>query len=66
MDANSLLPLSDLNTRSNGMKISVQYSHLDLRKEFFSQRVVKDWNALPQSVVEAESLDLFKAHLDRQ
>ena len=60
VDADSLFPMSDTTTRGHSRKIFVQYSRLELRKTFFSQRVVKDWNSLPQSVVEAESLDQFK------
>ena len=38
---------------------------IEMRKHFFSQRVVSLWNSLPQSAVEAGSLDAFKRELDR-
>ena len=46
------------------LKVKVQRSRLQLRQEFFSQRVVCAWNSLPSSVVEASSVKTFKKRLD--
>jgi len=37
---------------------------LDIRRKFFTQRVVTQWNRLPKEVVDAPSLEAFKARLD--
>ena len=37
---------------------------MDIRKKFFTQRVVTHWNRLPKDVVDAASLEAFKARLD--
>ena len=37
---------------------------LDIRRKFFTQRAVTHWNRLPRKVVDAPSLEVFKARLD--
>ena len=51
-------------TKGNGFKLRQGRFRLDIRRKFFTQEVVTHRNRLSKKVVDAPSLEAFKARLD--
>ena len=51
-------------TRGHPWKLAKPRAVTRVRRQAFSIRVINDWNGLPMGVVEASSINVFKARLD--
>jgi len=51
-------------TRGNGHKLKHKKLRLNMRKNFFTLRVMEPWPRLPREVVESPSVEIFKTRLD--
>ncbi|BHF58436.1 hypothetical protein SprV_0100138800 [Sparganum proliferum] len=60
-----LSPSTTTNLRGHPLKLRVTGAKLDIRKYFFSNRVIEAWNALPTDVAMSTSIEAFKRKLDQ-
>lgn len=57
--------LNETPTRGHALKLKKKTCKKDIRKNFFSVRVISPWNQLPNQVVTAPTINAFKARLDK-
>jgi len=50
--------------RGHSLKLLKPRSSRQVRQNFFSQRVIDDWNKLPSNIVTSTSVNMFKNKLD--
>jgi len=61
---NDFFKLSSTTLRGHTLKIYKPQVNLDVRKFFFTVRIIDVWNSLPVSLINCETVATFKKHLD--
>ena len=52
-------------TKGHNLRLKGRSFKTEMRRNFFSQRMVNLWNSLPQRAVEVRSLGVFKTEIDK-
>ena len=66
IDGEKLLPQAqEVRTRGHARKLAKKRGRLNIRKYSFGLRVVNEWNALPEWVVNAKDINTFKDNIDK-
>ena len=55
---------SEERTRGHRLKLFKPRCRTNIRQNFFTVRVIEDWNSLPEEVIEAKNVNTFKNRLD--
>ena len=50
-------------TRGDGFRLKEERFRLDIKKKFFTLQAVRHWSRLHREVLDAPSLEIFKARL---
>jgi len=56
--------MSDTGLRGHKLKIYKPQVHLDIRKYFFSIRVIEEWNSLPVVLINCNTVASFNKRID--
>jgi hypothetical protein len=55
--------LATRRSRGHSLKLIIEQPRVDTRKFFFANRVAKPWNSLPEHIVQARNVQVFKREL---
>jgi len=56
--------MANTELRGHELKVCKPQVHLDIRKYFFSVRIVDAWHSLPTALLHCNSVDILKRNLD--
>ena len=53
-------------TRGHSMKLEFKNSNCEIRKQFFTNRIITPWNKLSQNIIDSETTEQFKWRYDKE
>ena len=60
-----LLSLSTTGLRGHKHKLYLQGANRDMKRNFFTRRIINTWNDIPQEIIESKNIKSFEIALDR-
>ena len=66
MDARFMKMNTESRTRGHTMKLKISRSKIEIRRNFFTNRIKKRWNGLRQEIINAKAIDAFKKAYDQE
>jgi hypothetical protein len=65
LDVHKCFQLTNAPATGHSIKLVKHGCNLDIRKFFFSHRIVNAWHSLSEDIIASESVNSFKAKLDK-
>ena len=66
MDARLMEMNKESRTRGHTMKLKIIRSKIEIRRNFFTNRIKKRWNGLSQEIINLKTIDSFKRTYDQE
>ena len=66
MDARFMRMNTESRTRGHTMKLKISRSKIEIRRNFFTNRIKKNWNGLSQEIINSKANDAFKRAYDQE
>ena len=64
MDARFMKMNTESRTRGYTMKLKINRSKIEIRRNFFTNRIKKTWNDLSQETINSKTIDALKRTYD--
>ena len=65
MDARFMKMNTENRTRGNTKKLKISQSKIEIRRNFFTNRITKRWNGLSQEIINSKIIDTFNRAYDQ-
>ena len=66
MDARFMKMNTESRKRGHTMKLKISRSKIEIRRNFFTNRIKRRWKGLSQEIINAKAIDAFKKAYDQE